>query len=794
MDRFLAALTPALRGRVEAAIQDQESRSRLEWVASRYIDDDGNWPTDAMTAQTIAQTFLHQQEDYDGQRFGAAGLGQATVATLAGGALALGGTTALTTIASKVMSSYWVDTLSYSTGIHPYFIKQMKGVYDRVSEGTPWAIIGDELSASQGAVSGVSGALDTLMNGGLAGLIEREVYGVFRRAAWRGARSGLYHTTGITIGDPSEENAWVEQYVRNFAQNQEGMARKTIVSIVNDALERGHGSRAIAEQLEMLWNLTPRHARAVANYRRGLLEQEKTPREARSLAERYASRLHTSRLNTLSQTEMHTAFNLGREAQWVRSVQEGLLPVGTKKMWVTAQDEAVCPTCRPLDGVTTGLGEVFEGEINIYVPGAHPNCRCIVVPVSDLRTADFSRKKTLVFPSQPVSKHLGGPSGEQPHPSGSQQQVHAGGAVAGAAAGAAAGFLSANVARDGTLTAAEAGLSALLGGGAFALTRNPMAVNYATRMLRGGDALPHSSPGAFTDFASQLRADQAYRTSAKGWGTMDALGSALRRMGYNFENTQPDNFGRVRHIMRTAGTRSAAFRDTDRNLVPRVGSHYHGSTATNPFIHGMQYAAQRVFNLDGVSTAHFAPATRASNEAAKNAFGGLGYDGYLKAQHAATQAHLRKRGIKEVNVMRGMKMSRAEAQAMGLDVVDQVPARGSGQSIWQSMSMPSQPLNSVTTSPVIAGRYATGITGMAGADDVAVIMRRTAKSEEVLSNYKTGLGMRRWQEWVVMGGNQEWQVVAVDPRLIASGTKLEQRMALTPGARPQITLQEIWDS
>lgn len=790
MDRFLDALTPALREQVEAAIEDPEARSRLEWTASRYIDDEGNWPTDQMTAQTIAQQFLHRQGDYEGQRFGSSGLGSTTVAALAGGAVAIGAGSGLTVLSSKVMSSYWTETLAYSTGLHPYFIRAMKGVVDRVSEGTPWARIGQELVGGPGPVAGASDALDTLMNGGLAGLMEREMYGVFRRAAWRGTRSALFHTTGHSIGDPSQENAWVEQYVRNFAQNQEGMARRTIVSVVNDALEHGHGSRAIAERLKMNWKLTPRHAIAVENYRRGLIQQERTARESRTLAQRYASRLHASRLRTLSQTEMHTAFNLGREAQWIQAIQDGTLPLGTKKMWVTAKDEAVCPVCRPLDGVVTDLGATFEGEISIYVPGAHPNCRCIITPVEDRRTPDFSRDTKLVFPPATVSKHLGGPSGEEPHPSGSQQQVHAGGVAAGAAAGAAAGFLSANIAGS-NVTAGEGLLGAMLGGGVFALTRNPMAIHHL-RTLRHGGSLPHASPGSFTDFGSALRADRAYRSSIKGWASMDALGSALRRVGYTFENTRPDHVGRVRHMARTAGTRTAAFADTDRNLVARVGSHYHGSTATNPTILGIQEAAQKVFGLADATTAHFAQHTRQSAAAARNAFGGVGYEPYVKAQYAATQAHLRKRGIKEVTVARGMKMSRADAQAMGLDIVTEVP-RG-GQSIWQNVNVPTQPLNSVTTSPVIAGRYATGITGMAGADDVAVIMRRVVKSDEVFANYKTGLGMRRWQEWIVKGGNQEWQVVAVDPRLIASRTRLEQRMAITPGARPQITLQQIWDS
>lgn len=46
--------------------------------------------------------------------------------------------------------------------------------------------------------------------------------------------------------------------------------------------------------------------------------------------------------------------------------------------WVTAEDEAVCPICEPLDGKTALIGEGFDGIDN---PPAHPRCRCTLEPV-----------------------------------------------------------------------------------------------------------------------------------------------------------------------------------------------------------------------------------------------------------------------------------------------------------------------------------------------------------------------------------------------------------------------------
>lgn len=50
-----------------------------------------------------------------------------------------------------------------------------------------------------------------------------------------------------------------------------------------------------------------------------------------------------------------------------------------KRRWNTANDELVCPTCAPLNGVVVGITEPFPGGISL--PPAHPNCRCWITPV-----------------------------------------------------------------------------------------------------------------------------------------------------------------------------------------------------------------------------------------------------------------------------------------------------------------------------------------------------------------------------------------------------------------------------
>jgi hypothetical protein len=1285
MERFLASLPPALREEVRAAIEDPISRTRLELFASRYFDEEGRWPDESATAVMVARQFLSSLDDYQSSVYGPSGLASGTVASLAGAALSVSAAKGAVVLSSNVMANYWADVLGYSTGVSPRFIRVLHRAFARAAKGTPWEQLATDLTSAAPPQNNIEMFLN-----GLAKTLENSMTGILKQTAWRGARSALHHVTERVIGDFSQENAWVENYARNFANSQKVLAERTIKAIVNDALEKGASTNTIAHRIRQSWNLTPQHALAVERYRSGLLEQKRTVSSANRLAQGYSKRLFSSRVRTMSSTEAHTAFNLGREAMWIQAVQRGDMPIDTVKMWVTAKDELVCKVCRPMDGVTAPLGASFEGTTSVIVPTAHPNCRCIVIPVTG-QVANFKRFN-LVFPASSVSKRevkvkehtrgdgtrvsehwrkikdgvsegfnaqnalaflgvgaataagaallrnpnmlreavrwqqrvtrtpdLPGPgrkltpeqfgklfddfkfgefstktsstwvlnenfgtvaaqgtvrygdevagtwmrsyspgkksihhdifeiddrfqgmgfgsawnkhmfseykklkvekvellanmevggyawakqgfrpkdkretayilenstwkdsldtsawtqadqalftdvlrdnwndlrrlrdarglrdhnarattvaeaqeaianrftwdqlmsmspeaqkslllgsswsgelnlatrifkrlirvkeyerkdgtkvsehfrhvkglkgrdsdimglktggydfptswltqyargsgirigqnsrirglansiiengftkpitvwvyedgpfirdgmhrleaahliglervpvsvkhvAGERPkrdwrgrlaerrlrselperrdtpfknvkqeehfvrwfnnrmssrgeravgvdappsrkprvtftksespvrweevdkhlgpgrHPgTGTEQDVHASGT--GSSSG---GGVRDRVFNDtwDSADAAAGGVMMAMAISASIATRNPMLVNMAGRGFRGMKAWPQARPGSFVDFTTALQANRNYQQRARGWGAMDELGASLRSSGYNFANTRPDHSGRVRHILRTAGSRSAMFRDTDRNLVARVSSHYHGSTATNPTIHGIQFAAQRVLGIQNATTAHFAQATAASKANAARAFGGRGYDAYVQAQYAATQRHLRQQGIREVNVMRGMKMSRADAEAMGLRVVTRPPRPG--QSVWQEVTWDSQPLNSVTTSPVIANRYATGITGRAGADEVSVVMRRVASADEVFANYKTGLGMRRWQEWIMTGGRQEWQAVAVDPKLISANTEVARRSAITPGARRQWTMEDIWNS
>ena len=1037
MERFLQSLSPRLRGEVEATLSDVENRQRLEMVASRYIDEDGSWPTNTMTAESLAREYLNLISVRASFHRGA-GLAPATAAALAGGVLTIAAGEGAVVLSSRLMNTYWRDMVAYSTGLNPYMVRTLTNVVRTVSQGTPW-----EEMVRTWTKDRTRSPASLFLGDNFPRLLERELFGVFRAVALRGARSAAQHV-GVPV-DEFATNEWVSSNVARFAQAQWSISDRSLRYILNVMETDDLSPRVTGERIRQTWYLSPRHTRAVENYRSGLSQQDRTARSVNQMVRSYAQRLANTRSQMIANTETARLFSAARENYWTQMVQQGQMPLGTKKMWVTAQDELVCRHCSPLDGEVAEFSQPFRNsDIGVHFPPVHPNCRCIIIPVEpDETVPDVSimvyspeqmvSKRTIIVPeyeradgttvrrhrrvigesdamerwqeAQPTEEHaaiaklmntfthdmrlpgekfvweddpkkaLARMASARTRVANSQREqlsevasddlvksvvrgsriwtTVTGGIglvreVAGLTAPghidssqyatentkwkkkkwreseirAASDFVNAvrsspsvdrsfyrgiDVPLDTDLydsfapgTQVNLPVSSLsehmsVASRFVSSTNKPVAsvlfrfepgtramqlpnalVNplhfedewvtsglfevasvsksdnhtnlwYVSLVQKGEDdiakskyvvemiedklctplrvdreddiskrtiivpeyeradgtlvrehrrfvrgELPHAKTG-FVSYLDAMKSDAEYRLSTPGWETMEKLGRKLRRLGYNWDNTHP-NASRRRHIFTTTGSRSALFADNDRNIAARVGSHYHGSPASNPYIRGVQDAAKRIFGLDDASTAHFAPQTASSRDYIANAFGGLGYEPYVRAQMDVTQRHLAERGIEEVSVMRGMRMSRSDVEDLGISVVERRPRRRSRGSIWHTMTFQSQPLNSVTTSPIIASRYATGITGSLRDDDVAVIMRRRTPANEVFANYKTGLGMQRWQEWVTLGGRQEWEVIAIDPDLIATNIGPLRRAGITPGRRRQMTIEEIWNS
>ena len=79
----------------------------------------------------------------------------------------------------------------------------------------------------------------------------------------------------------------------------------------------------------------------------------------------------SKRAERIAITETTRIFAEGNRQSWEST---GLV---TREIWMTAQDDLVCPICGDLDGTEIGIGDIDSQ------PPAHVNCRCWVQPVMD---------------------------------------------------------------------------------------------------------------------------------------------------------------------------------------------------------------------------------------------------------------------------------------------------------------------------------------------------------------------------------------------------------------------------
>ena len=78
-----------------------------------------------------------------------------------------------------------------------------------------------------------------------------------------------------------------------------------------------------------------------------------------------------ARARRIAVTEVTRLFARGNQMAWEETGFVNMVK------WNTAEDELVCPVCRPLDGTMIGIGDIDA------MPPAHVNCRCYITPIVD---------------------------------------------------------------------------------------------------------------------------------------------------------------------------------------------------------------------------------------------------------------------------------------------------------------------------------------------------------------------------------------------------------------------------
>jgi|TARA_R110002020_G_scaffold168439_1_gene357265 hypothetical protein len=119
---------------------------------------------------------------------------------------------------------------------------------------------------------------------------------------------------------------------------------------------------------------------------RGISPQEVKERTSRH-GERYGNKLRRSRARMIARTEVAFAQNIAMSDMILGAQAEGVLTQQAQKEWIAGPFD-VCNICQPMNGkkVPTTQPFVWQGGSG-NTPPAHPNCRCVIVPVPFMSTA-----------------------------------------------------------------------------------------------------------------------------------------------------------------------------------------------------------------------------------------------------------------------------------------------------------------------------------------------------------------------------------------------------------------------
>lgn len=149
---------------------------------------------------------------------------------------------------------------------------------------------------------------------------------------------------------------------------------------VNRKVPRAMASRRVADA----YGITRRGMNTLVNVWTAEEAKKYTDKEIPSVKEDRAKYFieaqNKLRARQVGDNEAWTAHTQGKQMVWMYGVDKGVLPRNARRVWITAADEKVCPSCGPMDGKSAPVGRKFStASGSVWTPPLHVNCRCDVV-------------------------------------------------------------------------------------------------------------------------------------------------------------------------------------------------------------------------------------------------------------------------------------------------------------------------------------------------------------------------------------------------------------------------------
>jgi hypothetical protein len=180
--------------------------------------------------------------------------------------------------------------------------------------------------------------------------------------------------------DDSFLSAAVGKFSSEFASQINGVSDRAFSEGYNAALNKGWDRSLAWQKVADAWGLDPVQMRSwITYYPADGYHPNSHPKKSEKQLDDFLS----IRGKRIGEHESRTLSNLGMQADWSYKQSKGLITPSMKKVYRTAQDELVCPTCGPLDGIEVDISDQFAG---FFMPPLHINCRCEVELAYDIVT------------------------------------------------------------------------------------------------------------------------------------------------------------------------------------------------------------------------------------------------------------------------------------------------------------------------------------------------------------------------------------------------------------------------
>ena len=174
-------------------------------------------------------------------------------------------------------------------------------------------------------------------------------------------------TLSALVEEAPEQVSWASRYVQLQSTLGEGALRRMAVDAVGDVRVLNKSVMELARPLsKSQWRNVDKAIR------QAYLEGKPNAEVAKAVSATYKRALSEMRALTRTAT-----MSLAQEAH--NQFWDANADVIVAWRWDASMDYRVCPICAPLDGVEHSKRKAFKLQ-----PPAHPNCRCHIVPVTEV--------------------------------------------------------------------------------------------------------------------------------------------------------------------------------------------------------------------------------------------------------------------------------------------------------------------------------------------------------------------------------------------------------------------------